>query len=290
MAHTYATLDDAKRFLTDEGVAWGAGSTNDQRALELLESVSRRIDEVCRRSAFGSGFGPRIGTNRYDADGGTDLDLRDDLLTTTSVTVYADTAHSSSTTPAADTDYYLVNQQGTYEPGPFRRAFLHGEGDVTAFGRGKRVIEWAGVWGHQNVTRTLTATVAEALDETETVIDVSAVTELSPGMTLLLGSEQVYVRGVTDDTTDSITVDRGVNGTTAATHLTGIAIARYVYDPRVVDTTLRVWLRRWRARDAGADGIDGGGQVGTITPRESEDTIIRRGLGRLRLVGDVVFG
>lgn len=290
MAHTYATLNDAKRFAADEGVAWAAGSTNDELALSILESVSRRVDAWCRRSDFGSGFGPRVGTNRYDADGGTALDLRDDLLSTTSVTNYASTASSSSTTPAADTDYYLVNREGRYEPSPYRRAILHGEGSVTEWGDGLRVVEWAGTWGHQNVTRSLSSTTAEALDDSETTVDVSALGDLSPGMTILIGSEQMYVRAVTDDTQDTITVDRAVNGTTAATHLTAAAISRYVYDPAVVDVTLRIWLRRWRARDAGADGVDGGGGVGVVAPRESEDTILRRGVGHLRLIGPAVFG
>ncbi len=285
--HTYASLADAKRFLTDEGIAWGDGSTNDSLALAFLESVSRRVDEWCRRER--SGFGPRLGTNRYDASGGTTLDFGDDLLSTTTATLLASTASATTSTIAADTDYFLVNQRGDYEPGPFRRAILHGQGTTTAFPSGFRVVEWAGTWGHRDETRTLTVTTSEALDDSETTIDVSALTGISPGMTLLLESEQVYVTDSTDSTTDSIEVVRGVNGTTAASHLTGLAISRYVYDARVVDVTLRLWLRRWRARDAGADGVDGGGQVGIMVPRESEDTILRRGVGHLRLMGSVVF-
>lgn len=289
MAHTYASLADAKSFLT-EGVAWAPGSTNDQIALTLLESVSRRVDEWCRRSDFGSGFGPRVGTNRYDATGGTALDFRDDLLTTSAVVSRSSTASATTTAPAADTDFYLLNQSGGYESGPFRRAVLHGQGTVTAFGSGLRVVEWTGTWGHQNVTEPLSPTTAEALDETETVVDVSSLGDISPGMTILVDSEQMYVLGTTDSTTDSITVVRGVNGTTAATHLTGRPMARYVYDARVVDVTLRLWMRRWRARDAGADGFDGGGPMGVMPARESEDTILRRGVKDLRLMGAVVFG
>jgi hypothetical protein len=287
--HTYASLDGAKRYLTDEGIAWGEGSTNDQLALDSLESVSRRVDWWCRRSSFGSGFGPRIGTNRYDASGGTTLDFFDDLISTTGVVSRASTGSATTTAPAADTDYYLTNQMGTYEPGPFRRAMLHGQGTVTAFGRGARVVEWSGTWGHQSVTYPLAPTTAEALDETETEVDVSALTDLSPGMTILVGSEQMYVRGVTDSTTDSITVVRGVNGTTAATHQTAKPIARYVYDAGVVEVTLRLFARRWTARNAGADGTDGGGQMGLLVPREGEDTILRRTVGHLRLMGKVAF-
>ena len=187
--HVYASLDDVKRYAVDEGIAWAAGSTNDQLALSILESVSLHIDDWCRRSSFGSGFGPRIGTNRYDASAGKTLDLYDDLLTTTSVTSLETTASSTSSSPAADTDYYLLNQKGQYEPGPFRRAVLHGEGTVIAWGNGRRVVSWTGVWGHSNDTRELADTVAEAVDDSETAIDVSGLTELSAGMVILVDDE-----------------------------------------------------------------------------------------------------
>jgi hypothetical protein len=95
----------------------------------------------------------------------------------------------------------------------------------------------------------------------------------------------LYVRVTTDSTTDSLTVVRGVNGTTAATHLTASAIARYVYDPRVRDVALRLFMRRWKARDAGADGTDGGVDIPGQQAREGEKLIIERGLSDLIMLG-----
>lgn len=290
--HVYASLADAKRYASDEGIAWGEGSTNDALALSILESLSRHVDGWARRSRmFGSGFGPRLGTNRYDAKGGTELDLRDDLLDTDTVTLLASTASTDTSAIVEDTDFFLVNQGGGYEPAPYRKAVLHGLGDTTHFPTGLRVIEWAGKWGHQDVRRTLTATLDAALNASATTVAVTDLDELSPGMTLLVGSEQMYVVTLIPDAMgDTITVDRGVNGTTAASHLDEAALERYVYDPRVVDATLRLWGRRWAARNAGADGTDGGGSAGIVTPRESEDTILRRTLGDLKLMGPVVVG
>lgn len=299
--HTYASLHDAKRYATDEGIAWGEGSSNDALALACLESVSRRVEDACRRSEFGSGFGPRVGTNRYDATGGRTLDLLDDLIATTSITFRASTGSSTTSTPAVETDLYLVNQKGHYEPGPFRRAVLHGAGSVTSLPSGLRVVEWTGTWGHQDVTRDTGVTTSEALDASETSIEVSGLglsatnllPAISPGMTIRIDAEQMYVRAVAegeDEALDTITVERGANGTTAASHLTSAPILRYVYDPRVVDATQRVWGKRWAARMSGGDGSDGGGDVGVLTPREGEETILRRTLGDLRLVGRAVFG
>lgn len=292
--HVYASLDEAKRYLRDEGEAWGSGSTNDALALRQLASVSRRVDDWCRRSAFGSGFGPRLGTNRYDAAGGSDLFFRDDLIETTSVVSRALTAATDSVSPAADDDYYLTNQQGTYEPGPFRRAVLHGQGTVAAFGRGYRVLSWTGSWGYEDRTLVLTAALAAAVADAEiTTVSVDALVEFSPGQTLRIDDEQVYVEDVTESedemTPPTITVVRGVNGTIAAAHADESAVELFRYDPRVVDATLRVFGRRWRARTSGADGSDGNGDIGMVTPREGEDLILRRAIGELRLMGSVVF-
>ena len=94
-------------------------------------------------------------------------------------------------------------------------------------------------------------------------------------------SHQAYdvVFRAADGFSDSITVERGVNGTTATTHLTSAPITRFVYDASVHTTALRLAEKRWKARDAGADGLDGGMDIGTISLREGEDTIIRRMLG-----------
>ena len=279
MPHVYASLTEFKNFLRENGET-SLGSNNDASMLSVLESVSRRIDEWTGR---GSGFGPRTGTNKYDGDGGIELWLEDDLATATPTVTVASSTGATGSAVTVDTDYYLRRGDGSYGDPPYRRILLHGAGGRSAFGVGYRVTTVAGSWGYPSITRTLTPTVAEALDASETSIDVSALTGISAGQTLLLDSEQVYVTATVDSTTDSIVVDRGVNGTTAATHLTGIAINRYIYNATVVDACNRVALRRWRARDAGADGMDGGGQLGTIAPREGEDLILLRTVGHLRV-------
>lgn len=285
MSHTYQSLLAWKNYARDQGATamWTAGTSNDAVALSILESVSARIDQWCGRSAFGSGFGPRTGTNRYDGAWQTELRLRDDCISITSVTAL-DTTAGASSTPAADTDYYLVNARGQYEPAPYRTIILHDQAStITRFGLGYRVTSVAGVWGYQSVTLLLADTAAEAIDASETAIDVSGLTDLDAGQTILIDSEQMYVSAVTTGTPDTITVVRGVNGTTAATHSNGAAISRYVYPGPIIEACNRLALRRWRARDAGADGTDGGGDVPMTIPREGEETILRRTAGQYQL-------
>lgn len=280
MGHVYASLAEFKNFLREQGEAT-LGTNNDATMLAGLESVSRRIDAWAARGP--SGFGPRTATNKYDGNGGSVLRFDDDLASVTSVKLRSSTAAATQTTATVETDFYLLRADGSYGDPPYRKLRLHGAGAVTQFGRGYRVTEVAGTWGYPVITRDLLVTTIEALDASEQVIDVSALTGIALGMTLLVESEQVYVSGLTDAATDSITVDRGCNGTTAALHDTGKTLKRIIYDAAVVDACNRVMLRRWRSRDAGADGMDGGGQVGAIAPREGEDLILQRTIGHLRL-------
>lgn len=284
MAHTYATVAEANEYITSGGAVTFATEAAAAQALKLsiLESVSRRIDDACHRSSFGSGFGPRIGTNYYDGDGTNALLLRDDLQSISAFTV-ASTTGAAGVTPVVSTDYFLSNVIGYTGP-PWRQLLLHGQGSPTSFASGYRTVLVTGTWGHSNVTAPTGTTVASGLSvgTTATSFTTSASPTISPGNTLLIESEQVYVTALSGTTA---TIVRGVNGTTAATHADASAIAKYVYDGRVKDVALRLFMRRWKARDAGADGTDGGFDIPSQRVVEGEDTIIRRGLSDLVLLG-----
>lgn len=283
MPHTYASVFDGNNAIIANGASVLANEAAAKVAdkLGVLEAVSRLIEEKTERSEFTSGFGPRTGTNRYDGFAGSRLRLRDDLLSVTSITIRGSTAATATTTLVADTDYYLLDANGGYGAAPYRTVLLHRQG-VSAFGSGFRVTDIAGTWGYVDERVVSATTVASGLasDATVTTFTTSASPTIYPGNTLRIESEQLYVTAVSGTTA---TVVRGVNGTTAATHANASAISVYRYPRAVVDTATRLFLRRWKARDAGADGTDGGGDVPGVTPRESEDTIIRRGLFGLRL-------
>jgi hypothetical protein len=278
LRHVYATLAELNDTLTTGGAAALTNAGNNARKLVMLDEVSRLIDAKAHR---GSGFGPWVGTKRYDGNRKDTLWLRADLVSLTSLSI-SPTQGGVAVTPTVETDFYLAGLGG-YEA-PYRKLILHGEGSPATFGTGYRTIEVVGTWSYPYRTRVLAATVSEVLDTSETGVDVSASTEFSPGMVMLVDSEQMYVTTVA---TNTLTVERGVNGTTAANHLTAAPVTIYVYDPSVHTLALRLAEKRWKARDAGADGTDGGGDVGVISPREGEDLIIRRMLGPVRLVGNV---
>lgn len=294
MAHTYATVAEANDYIVSGGSTKFAGDSAAITALKLsiLESVSRRIDSVCHRSQYGSGFGPRIGTNYYDGQAVNALLLNDDLQSTTAFTVAQQTG-GTTVSPVLNTDYFLSNVQGYTGP-PWRQILLTGTGTPLSFAgtwpsmysglTAYRTITITGTWGYSNVTIPSTTTMAsgQSASTTATTFTTSATPTLSPGHTILVGTEMEYVYALSGTTA---TVVRGANGSTAAVHVDTSALAVYQYDSRVHDVCLRLFMRRWKARDAGADGTSGGLDVPGQTTTEGEDTIIRRGLSDLLLLG-----
>lgn len=277
MSHTYASLAQFKGWVIDNG-GTDFGTNSDTPMLLTLEAASRRVEAFCNRSRFGSGFGPRTGTNRYDGNGAAELWFDDDLLTVTSITILDSTAASTSKTPTVDTDYFLQ----PYDTTPKRSIVLHGGSgsSVTSFTSGMRTVSVAGAWGYAAETLTAAATAAATATSSATSLTVSSGSEFSAGMTLLVDSEQLYVTAVSGVT---LTVDRGANGTTAAGHASGSTIAYYRYPRDVVDATIRLAHRRWRAKEAGVTGDFGAGDVGNFGNRDTEFAILRDTVGRFRL-------
>lgn len=267
MAHVYASLAQLNDFLRDAGSATfsAEADTIKARKLTILQSTSRDIDAHCRRSRFGSGFGPRTGTNRYDGDGGAVLSLDDDLLSVTTLKTRGSLG-SDLVAYTGETDFITH----PYDADRKRAIIGRGTTGSVVFPYGLRTVELAGSFGYQDVRTTATATTNEALDASETGVDVTAATEFSPGQTILVDTEQMYVKSISSNT---LTVERAANGTTAATHTTLAAIAIYEYPSDVTDACLSIALRRWKGRDAGADGSDGGGEVPTVRP-QSEKSIL----------------
>ena len=273
MAHSYASVSELKRQLVEGGTDYG--TENDPELLAVLEGASRRIDAWCNRRA--SGFGPRIGTNVYDAAGKTRLYLGDDLLTFTSGTV----AGQTGGTPVAiteTTDFYLE----PYNRTPKRILNVHGLTSVS-IGAGYRIWSIVGKWGYSD-ERVVSASLAnEALDTSETGFDVDAGTDFAIAETLLVDSEQLYVTAIA---TNTLTVVRGANGTTAASHSNDAPISVYVYPRDVVSATLQLAMRRWRSRQAGITGDMGGegSALAAIGQRDTENSILRT-LAHLRVYG-----
>lgn len=246
MSHTYADVETFKHhLLSGTDAAW---TGDDSQLLTLIEGASRRIDEWCNRSSYGSGFGPRTGTNTYDNDQ-TELDLDDDILAVTEATVDGTVV----------TDYTL-RPRGV--PQKHWAEFHSGGGTLVTI---------AGTFGYSNDPIAL-GTAAVAASGSATSVTIGGGSAYA-GHTLLIGSQHLYVRASSGGT--ALTVDRAVNGTTGGTVTLGTAVSVYRYPAEVTTACLQLAQRRYRSSQAGLTGDFGAGSMPTLGNRDTETSILR---------------
>jgi hypothetical protein len=267
VSHTYADVNRFRLYLIDGGQDdW---TQSDVTVRTLLEGASRRIDSWCDRSDFGSGFGPRTGTNIYSPPRDRTLDLRDDLLTITSVTAH-DANGDSGTVLVSGTDFY------TPDLAPWRSLTLNldGSGDWGAAQRGNVII---GTWGYSNETAPVATGGSVSASATSIVLSAGSA---YAGQTIRIDSEQMYVTA----SGGTATIVRGVNGTTAAVHAGSSQVYAYTYPSDVVTACLQLATRRYRMAQSGITGDYGGGNLPFHGNRDTETSILRS-IGHLRRYG-----
>lgn len=95
-------------------------------------------------------------------------------------------------------------------------------------------------------------------------MSVSSAANLGPAQTILVDTEQLYVTSISGNT---LTVERGVNGTTAATHSGGATVYRYDYPALVVQACLDIAKLTFRNRDMGMSTTIGSGSSRSPLPK-----------------------
>jgi hypothetical protein len=195
-----------------------AETTDDTLLTELIEQSSSWFANRCQRS-----FVPYTMTRSFDRYGmhlhGYKLDLDEDLLAVTTLT-------ASGTVITSD-DYVLQDANAT----PYWQIQLLASTGAT-WGTPTELINAIsvdGIWGyHRNYANAWKSrsALAEDLDSSETDVDVTAShgSRFEVLQYLQIGSEQMLITGIS---TDTLTVERGVNGTTAASHSTSDAVKTY---------------------------------------------------------------
>jgi len=253
----YGTYCDLGRF--KRAVALGIDDVADDADLLLaLEDASRWIDDYCRRAFYGT-----LETRYFTATCPQGFFVPD-LLNVTSLKTDGDGDRTYETTWAS-TDYDLE---------PFNRLprwliSLAPSGRYS-FPTGSRGVEITGLWGYGSADadgqggsitpyETSGISTAEVLDISETDIDVTSGPALSPGQVIVIESEQMYIRSITANV---LTVTRGVNGSTAATHATGKAISIWQY-PRPISAACLEIANRFHKLPSAPFGVIGQGDMGT---------------------------
>lgn len=229
MPNCYASLADIRAGMPD-GIR-ATTTKYDALTLRLASEVSRAIDGWCNRT-----FYPQLATRYFNGSATSDL-LVPDLITITSVAYSEDDGETYTT--LLSTDYLAtvcgdVNSKKSYDL--LRVSAL--SDTLSTWPAGERSIRVVGVWAYADDRDTAWESSGDTSEDnplsssatTMTVNDADAEDAygippiFSPGQLLRLESEYVEVGLRIDSSANTLSIVRGRNGTTAASHTQNTAI------------------------------------------------------------------
>lgn len=211
LINAYSTREDFLDWVTPTDTT--AHYVEDTVIDAVLEAVSRYIDDQT-----GKHFYPVIETRKFDIPDDNTLYIDDDLLAVTTFTNGDDTTITSAS--------YILLPPNRYPKWAIK---LIGSTSVTWEADSnddvEQVIDVLGIWGYHNdyarrAWETLTTT-SEELDASETAVDLTSAAGVKTGHILKIENELMHVSSKASNT---VTVTRGANGSTAATHSTAATV------------------------------------------------------------------
>ena len=236
-------------------------ATRDAFIKEYLEEASRWIDTACIRW-----FYPLVDTREFTAQTGLECKVTD-LLSVTSLKTDDDGDRTYENTWST-TDYDLM----PYNYTPYLWIEVAPQG-LYLFPVTRRGVQIVGTWGYSNDTTTSSTTLAEALDSSETGVDVVSGSAHEVGQTIRIDSEDMLIDSISSNT---LTVTRGINGTTAAAHNTGLAISILAFPPAIREACYLKANQLYK-RKSGIGGKGGGnpstGQASAPSDKSIEELL-----------------
>ena len=222
---------------------------HDERLLGLLEATSRWIDGYCDRQ-----FAAIREERRFDGTGKAALAVPD-LISVSSMRVRESSGRWVRWLSA---DWLLYPLNGApAEPGgrPYTRIMLASDAR-RRFPLSRAGVAINGVWGYGDVREDAGQQIAAGSAATATAaavvvspVSADAAIPLSAGHTVRIGPEQLYVVDTTAGVgKTTLSVRRGVNGTTPAAHAVGASVSVYRYPKAVTEACLQQAAAWWRER------------------------------------------
>ncbi len=271
----YASLRQwRERFVTDQAL----DAPDAREVLKAIDAVSRGVDDYVDDYFF-------VNTEARSFDGnGRDRLTIPWLLSQSAVKLDEDTDGTFEASLTLDTDFWLRRPGHRRQTvAPFTAIILNPyKGSRSIFAVRPDLLQITGEWGHsadtEDVGGGVTATLADATTTTMTT-NKAGTPALGPGDTVLVGTERLYIAG--GKGASKWTVVRGVNGTTAQTH-TDVALTRYLYEPRAVESVLIQAGRLWKRRETSYSSIIANPSIGTIEVFKQLDPDVREMLRPLR--------
>jgi len=264
----YATYDELRQYLKQD-----SSHSDVVLVKRIAEKASRQLDRWCG----GRWFYPRKMTRYFDHPDDTSwLLLDEDLL---EVTTSGFTTENGSTVVAA-ADFFLMCGD-SYNVMPYDRIVLDRDGDQTNLeytGTRQRANAVTGIWGYHddwaNAWRNSTDTVENdpltAAGTSITVNDADAADgygnapRFQEFQLLKIEDEYVYITAV-NATDNTLTVVRGVNGTTAAAHVKDTVIYIYRAMPDIVQAMLELAKYLYLHKDTSDGDVTMFPEAGAVT-------------------------
>lgn len=238
---------------------------------ECLEAATLQIDNATQRT-FREYTGTRVYTPYYSDR----LDI-DDLLAVTTLKTDTDDDYSYDESWAT-TDYALWPFNAVVDGQPYTRVLTKPNGTRVFSPLSDQSVQIVGRWGYNRTLERISSLLNGALTSTATSMTIDSGPDLEELDTLLIDSEQIYVTAVQGNT---ITIVRGVNGTTGASHLDNAVIDRYKY-PATIVKACRLQATRLFMRDKAPLGVLGGPDTGYVRMKSELDPDV------LQLLGDYI--
>lgn len=242
----YATISELVAFMPN------SSSANLSQISNAIEAASRAIEGVT-----GKQFYPSVGSNKYGIDGWYPRELRtyEALLEVLTLT-------NGDASTIAGTEYRMVPDNGYPKFGItlnkssairfLASATTGNEAAITLLGVWGWVRNYAAAWYSLS---TLSAAIATTSVTTATIPNYQAFTD---GMILRVDNELMRVTGTTPTT---ITIDRGWNGSTAATHLISAPVKLWQCEGDIKRACL-IAAAKLYTRKYAINGTAGGGDLG----------------------------
>ena len=256
----YATPSELKRRLAI------SDTNHDLELWHLLRVASRVVDGHCGRSFYVS-----TESKRFDVKDRLRVNV-DDLIEVTQVVedwdgdgVY-ERVRSRSDLILYPLDTNPQSQNGS----PFHTVRLGRRRSRSCFPTGRATLQVTGRWGYRSHIVPLDGYIdnsGSAVTKASRSIPVDDVRQMASGQTILIGSEQMFVRQVG---ASALSVVRGVNGSPVSEHADGSSIRALQFPAEVVEATLLTAVDRWRRRDgvARSDNVAAGVSRSLYDPSE----------------------
>jgi len=240
-----------------------SATTDNLYLRDLLEASSRMEDDYTGRHFYAYN-----GTQYLDGAGTTMW--TPDILSISTLKTDEDDDATFENTLSVNTDYYLYPLNSVVKT----RAVIRNQGSYSSFANGiRKGVEITGVFGYGNGTSSTPYVdsgliLSSSIGATDTTCTVSASGNFSIGQTLLMDSEQCYIDNMSSST---LTIERGINGTSATTHSATTTLYIYEYPEPIKEACLIQAMRWWSRKDSAFADVVGVPELGTVIAKKGLD-------------------